>query len=202
MRETPVRLTPTLPDHTSPSEKGDEMAVSKDTLTSLQGANPLFLELFRASNVSAEREQAWRDAVGFATTGVSQLRFPLYERLYQLNECAQRMVELLEDLSSKFSINPETMPYRQALIQYVRATTSQDVVDFMSGVELTEEWLFEGLRRKEEDRLRDPDDVYVTVRHREKERAQEGFPPRIRFLDEPPGTKTPTATKAKAGKAS
>jgi hypothetical protein len=37
----------------------------------------------------------------------------------------------------------------------------------MSGVELTEEWLFESQRRKEEERLRDPDDVY-------KSRLQEG----------------------------
>jgi hypothetical protein len=112
------------------------------------------------------------------------------------------MVELLEELSSKFSINPEPIPYRKALIQYVRATTSQDIVDFMSGVELTEEWLFESLQRDEEDRLRDPDDVYVNIRRRERERAQQGLPPRIRFLDEPPDTKTPTAKKVKAGKAS
>ena len=178
------------------------MAVPKDTCSSSQGANPLFLQLFRAREVSAEREQAWREAVRFASTGVPPLRFPVYEHLYQLNVCAERMVELLEELSSKFSINPEPMPYRQALIQYVRATTSQDIVDFMSGVELTDEWLFEGLRRMEEERLRDPDDVYVSVRHRERERAQQGLPPRIRFLDELPNTKTPTAKKAKAGKAS
>jgi hypothetical protein len=182
--------------------KGEDMAVSKDTRSSSQGANPLFLELFRASKVSPEREQAWRDAICHAATGVPPLRFPIYEHLYQLNVCAQRMVELLKELSSKFSINPVPMPYRQALIQYVRATTSQDTVDFMSGVELTEEWLFESLRRDEKDRLRDPDDVYVNIRHRERERAQQGLPPRFRFLDEPPDTKTPTAKKAKAGKAS
>ena len=178
------------------------MAVSKDTRSSSQGANPLFLELFRASEVSPEREQAWRDAICHAATGVPPLRFPVYEHLYQLNVCAQRMVELLEELSSKFSINPEPMPYRQALIQYVRATTSQDILDFMSEIELTDGWLFEGQRRKEEDRLRDPNDVYVSVRLREMERAQQGLPPRIRFLDELPDGKTPTAKKAKAGKAS
>src|SRR5580658_10206276 len=111
------------------------MAVSKDTRSSSQGANSLFLELFRVSQVSAEREQAWRDAVRFAATGVPPLRFPVYEHLYQLNVCAQRMVELLEELSSKFFINPELMPHLQALIQYVRASASQDVVDFMSEIE-------------------------------------------------------------------
>ena len=177
------------------------MAVPKDIRNSPVGANPLFLELFRASNVSAEREQTWRDAVRFAATGIPPLRFPVYEHLYELNVCAQRMVELLEELSSKLSMNPESLTYLRAMIQYVRATASQDVVDFMSGVELTEEWLFESLRRKEEDSLSDPDDVYVSVRHREKERVQQGLQPRIRFLDEAPDPKEPTSKRDTAGKA-
>jgi hypothetical protein len=181
--------------------KGDDMAVPKDIRNSPVGANPLFLELFRSSEVSAEREQAWRAAIRFAETGVPPLRFPIYEHLYELNVCAQRMVELLEELGSNLSMNPESLTYLQALIQYVRATTSQDVVAFMSGVELTEEWLFESLRRKEEDSLSDPDDVYFSVRHREKERVQQGLQPRIRFLDETPDRKEPTSKKATAGKA-
>jgi hypothetical protein len=196
-----VRQHQYAPDHTSPSVKGDDMAVPKDTCSASQGANPLFLEIFRASKVSAEREQAWREAVRLSGTGSPSLRFPVYEYLYQLNVCAQRMVELLEELSGKFSINREPMLHRQSLIQYVRATASQDVVDFMSGVELTEEWLFESQRRKEEERLRDPDDVYINVRHREAERRQQGLPPRIRFLDEAQVANSPTAKKAKVGKA-
>jgi C4-dicarboxylate-specific signal transduction histidine kinase len=178
------------------------MAVSKDTRSSPDEANPLFLELFRASKVSADREQAWRDAVRFAATGVPTLRFPVYEHLYQLNVCAQRMVELLEELGSKFSINPEHMLHFEALIQYVRASASQDVVDFMSGIELTEGWLFEGQRRKEEARLRDPDDVDVSVRQSELSRTRQNVSARTRSQDELPDTKKSTAKKAKTGKAS
>jgi hypothetical protein len=188
------------PNHTSPSLKGDEMAVSKDTRSATQGANPLFLELFRASEVSSDREQAWRDAVHLAATGVPSLRFPVYEHLYQLNSCAQRMVELLEELGSDFSVSREPMLYRQALIQYVRASVSQDIVEYMSEIELTEEWLFESQQRIEERKLREPDDVYILVRERERERIQQGLPPRIRFLDEPPVTKTPAPKKVKPGK--
>jgi hypothetical protein len=177
------------------------MATSKDTRATSPLTNPLFWELFRASNVPAERELAWRGAVNPVATGVPSLRFPVYEHLYELNVCAQRMIELLEELSSKFSINPEPMLHRQSLIQYVRASASQDVVDFMSEVELTEEWLFESQRRKEEERLRDPDDVYISVRHREAERERQGFPPRIRFLDEAQVANSPTAKKAKVGRA-
>ena len=133
--------------------------------------------------------------------GSPSSRFPAYENLYLLNVYAQKMVELLEDLAGKFSINREPMHYRQSLIQYVRASASQDIVDFMSGVELTEEWLFESQRRKEENSLRDPDDVYVSVRQRELERTQQGLPPRVLFLDEPKVANSPSAKKAKTGKA-
>jgi hypothetical protein len=176
------------------------MAVSKHTRTSGDETNPFFQELFRNSRVSKEREHAWHDAVRHAGTGSPPLRFPTYEHLYLLNVYAQKMVELLEELGGNFSIKREPMLYRQSLIQYVRASASQDVVDFMSGVELTEEWLFESQRRKEENSLRDPDDVYISVRHREAERAQQGLPPRVQFLDKSPVTNSPTTKKAKTVK--
>jgi hypothetical protein len=118
------------------------MTVSEHTRKDAPGANPFFLELFDNSRVSEERAHAWHDAVRHAGTGSPPLRFPAYEHLYLLNVYAQKMVELLEELGGNFSINREPMLYRQSLIQYVRASTSQDVVDFMSGVELTEAWLF------------------------------------------------------------
>ena len=176
------------------------MAVSKHTRKDAPGTNPFFQELFRNSRVSEERERAWHDAVRHAGTGSPPLRFRAYEHLYLLNVYAQKMVELLEELGDNFSINREPMLYRQSLIQYVRASASQDVVDFMSGDELTEEWLFESQCRKEENSLRDPEDVYISVRHREAERAQQGLQPRVRFLDEPQVTNSPTAKQARAGK--
>jgi hypothetical protein len=38
----------------------------------------------------------------------------------------------------------------------------------------------------EENKLRDPDDVYISVRQREDERLGLGLAPRIRFLDQTP----------------
>jgi hypothetical protein len=40
------------------------------------------------------------------------------------------------------------------------------------------------LRVREEKVLRDPDDVYLSVRDREAERIAQGLPARIRFLDQ------------------
>src|ERR1700733_5604339 len=143
------------------------MAASKDTRRSSPETNPFFLKLFRNSKFSTERERAWRDAVRHAGTGDHRLRFPVYEPLYLLNVHAQKIVELLGELSGRFAICSAFMPYRQAMIQYVRASVSQDIADWMNGVEQTEAWLHQNQQRVEEEKIRDPDDVYTSVRLRE-----------------------------------
>ena len=168
------------------------MATSKDTFRSGSDTNPLFRELFRNSQVSDKRQQEWQDAVRHAGTGTTPLRFPVYEHLYQFNLCVQKMVELLEELSNKFAINPEARLYHQSLIQFVRASISLDIVEQMAGVEHTEAWLFQSQQRSEERKLRDPDDVYITVRQREAERIKMGLSPRIRFIDETRSVKKST----------
>lgn len=160
------------------------MAASKDSRGSEPDTNPFFLKLFRNSPLSKERQRRWQDAVRHAGTEHPPLRFPVYRHLYLLNVYAQKMVELLEELSRKFAINSESLPYYQAMIQYARALVSQDIVESMNGVEQTEAWLHQSQQRVEEEKLRDPDDVYISVRQREAERLRQGLPPRIRFLDE------------------
>jgi hypothetical protein len=71
----------------------------------------------------------------------------------------------------------------------------------MAGVEHTEAWLFQTQQRSEEEKLRDPDDVYITVRRREAERMKMGLPPRIRFLDQPRSVKKSTGKETRASSA-
>jgi hypothetical protein len=177
------------------------MATSNDTRRSASDTNPFFRELFRTSNVSDKRHQEWKAAVRHAGTGTPPLRFPVYEHLYQFNLCAQKMVELLEELSKKFAIDSKALLYNQSLIQSVRALISLDIVESMAGVEHTEAWLYQTQQRSEEENLRDPDDVYITVREREAERIKMGLPPRIRFLDEPRSGKKSSGKKTRATRA-
>jgi hypothetical protein len=177
------------------------MATSNDTRRSGPDTNPVFRKLFRNSQVSDKRQQEWRDAVRHAGTGTPPLRFPVYEHLYQFNLCAQKMVELLEELSNKFAIDREALLYNQSLIQSVRAVISLDIVESMAGVEHTEAWLFQSQQRSEEETLRDPDDVYITVHQREAERIKMGLPPRIQFLDEPRSGKKSTGKKTRVTRA-
>ena len=177
------------------------MATLKDTRRSASDTNPVFRELFRNSQVSTEREQEWQNAVRHAGTGTPPLRFPVYEHLYQFNLCAQKMVELLEELSNKFAIDPEALLYNQSLIQSVRAVISLDIVESMTDVEHTDAWLFQSQQRSEEEKLRDPDDVYIIVHQREAERIKMGLPPRIRFLDEPSSGKKSTGKQTRSTRA-
>lgn len=94
------------------------------------------------------------------------------------------MVDLLKEISSRFALNREVFVYHQSLIQYVRAAASRELLDSMSEIEHTEAWLFQSQRHVEKKKLYDLDDVYLQVREREVERINQGFPPRIDFLDE------------------
>jgi hypothetical protein len=177
------------------------MAASKDTRQSAADTNPFFLKLFRNSSVSKERERTWRDAVQHVGAGDPHLRFPVYEHLYLLNVYAQKMVDLLEELGRKFNINSKSLPYYQAMLQYVRASASHGLIDFMAGAEQTEAWLHQSQWRVEEEKLRDPDDIYISVRKREAERLRQRLPPRIQFLNDSLPMKPPAAKERKAGKA-
>ena len=160
------------------------MAVPKHTRASGCETNPFFLELFRDHSDSDERERSWHTAMAHAGEGTPPLRFPTYETLYLINVHAQKLIDLLCEMTDRFGIDPESLEYHRSLIQLVRAGASQSIAAFMSDVELTDEWLFERLRGKEENKLRDPDDIYISVREREMERISQGFSPRIQFLDQ------------------
>jgi hypothetical protein len=160
------------------------MAVSKNTRRSASDTNELFQSFFENSQVSEEREREWREAIRHAGSGEPPLRFPIYEHLYLLDVYTQKLVDLQKEISGKFGIGQEDSLYHQFFIEQVRSSISCNVVEHMAGVEHTDAWLFESLRRIEEKKLRDPDDVYFHVREREVERINQGLPPRIQFLDE------------------
>jgi hypothetical protein len=164
--------------------KGEDMAVSKHNRARGCETNPFFLEVFREHSESDERERMWHAAMVHAGESDPPLRFPIYECLYRINIYAQKLVDLLDEASTRFGVGHESLSYYQTLIQSVRANASQDIVSFMNGVELTEAWLFEQLRRREETKLRDPEDAYLEVRRLEADRVEKGLPPRLEFIED------------------
>lgn len=172
------------------------MAVSKSTRRSVPNTNQRIQKLFRNSMASSDgREQDWRRALDHTETGTPPLRFPIYEDLYFLNVYSQRLIDLVRQTARKFGISTREAVYHESLIQRVRAGVTGDILDYMHGVEITEEWIFGSLSKQEEKDFRDPDDVYIDVRHREEERIKKGLAPRIQFLDETPEIKSRAAAK-------
>ena len=175
------------------------MAVSKNTRKPNPDTNQLLERFFRKIKIPGDgREQAWREAVQHAEAGT--LRFPVYESLYFFNLYSQKLVDLINEMTGKFGIHPEQSLYHQTRIQQVRAGMTSDVLERMHGIEDTEEWLFDCLRREEEKRFLETDEVYLEVREREKTRAKEGLPPVIRFLGKDPPSAKRSSKKAKTGK--
>ena len=72
------------------------------------------------------------------------------KHLYNFNVLAQRLIDTLQEIAGTPGLKGEILPHHQALIQYVRASVSGDIVGSMAGIELTEAWLFESLHRAEE----------------------------------------------------
>ena len=161
------------------------MATSKSTRRSPLSTRQPVLELFRKGNMSDERSREWLDATAHLEEDAPfTLRFPIYGHLHALNLHAQSMIDALGEIGR--SMHCDDMAYYLTLVQFTRSMVTGDVLDHMSGVEDTEEWIFDTLQCEEERKLHDPEDVYIHVRRREAERVALGMPPRIRFLDEEP----------------
>lgn len=160
------------------------MAVSKSTRRRPLSTRQPVLELFRKGNMPEERSREWLDATAHLEEDTSStLRFPIYGPLHALNLHAQSTVDTLRQIGNCMRREGD-LAYYVTLVQFTRSMVTADVLDHMSGIENTGEWIFDTLRREEERKLRDPEDVYIYVRRREAERIVLGMPPRIRFLDD------------------
>jgi hypothetical protein len=161
------------------------MAVSKHTRASGCETNPFFLELFRdSSDFTDERERRWHTAMVHSGESTPPLRFPVYESLYLINVYSQNLVDLLEEACDRFSVRKEYLTLYLSMIQYVRAGASQDILDLMNDVEITEEWLFEQQRKREEQEFRNSDDINLEAKRREAECKAKDLPPRVQFQEE------------------
>jgi hypothetical protein len=111
------------------------MATSKSTRRTRPHTNPTPESILRKSNVSAERQQAWKAA----QTSSGPLRFPAYEQLYRLNLCAEQLISVLKQ------IHEPSSNYHQILVQKIRSEVSQHLLEMMNNIEITEWFVSEQL---------------------------------------------------------
>jgi hypothetical protein len=67
-------------------------------------------------------------------------------------------------------------------IEELRAGVNADLIEELANRERRDEGRFWKRRRAYEKKLDDPDDVYINVEQRERERRKRGLPPRIGLI--------------------
>jgi hypothetical protein len=106
----------------------------------------------------------------------------IYESLFLLNESVDHVVSLLRCMEKFPFADKESVQSAVAEIEEVRCDMNADFVEHLADSERLDEGRFWKQRRAYEKKWRDPDDVYIDVEHREKERKKQGLPLRVGIL--------------------
>jgi hypothetical protein len=103
----------------------------------------------------------------------------IYESLFLLNQGVDHVVAILRGMEKFPFANKESLYSAQTEIEEVRASMNADFTEQLGDRERQDEGRLWKQRRVFEKKLRDPDDVYIDVTHREQERKKQGLPPRV-----------------------
>jgi hypothetical protein len=106
----------------------------------------------------------------------------IYETLFLLNQGVDQVVATLRSMEKFPFARKEELQCAQARIEEVRADVNADFVEELGDRERHDEGRFWRQRRAYEDKLKDPDDVYLSVEEREEERKKQGLPPRVGII--------------------
>ena len=106
----------------------------------------------------------------------------IYEILFLFNKDVEHIVALLRKMKKFSFADKKSMQSALTDIQEIRAGVNADFVEHLGERERFDEGRFWKHRRAIEKTLRDPDDVYIEVESREKERKKQGLPPRVGVL--------------------
>jgi hypothetical protein len=94
----------------------------------------------------------------------------IYESLFLLNQGVDHVVAILRSMEKFPFAHKDDLQCAQAKIEEARADVNADFVEELGNRERHDEGRFWKQRRAYEDKLKDPDDVYLSVEEREEER--------------------------------
>ena len=106
----------------------------------------------------------------------------IYESLFLLNQGIDQVVATLRGMEKFPFARRDALQCAQARIEEVRADVNADFVEELADRERHDEGRFWKRQRAYEDKLTDPDDVYLSVEEREEERKKQGLPPRVGII--------------------
>ena len=103
----------------------------------------------------------------------------LYECLFLWNEGVDQLVAVLRSIGKLPFARKRAFQHARNEIEEMRADVNADLLEEQAEHELDDAGRFYKQRRAYEKEREDPDDVYISVQHREEERKKQGLPPRI-----------------------
>jgi hypothetical protein len=106
----------------------------------------------------------------------------IYESLFLLNQGVDHLVALLRGMSKFRIADKESVQSAVTEIEEVRCDVNTGFAEHLADSERRDEGRFWKQRRAYEDKLKDPDDVYLSVEEREEQRNKQGLPPRVGVL--------------------
>ena len=114
------------------------------------------------------------------TARSSKLRF--YESLFLLNQSVDQVAVALRRMMAFPFARKDSLQCAHDEVEEVRAGVNADFIEGLGDRERLDAARFWRRRRAYEKKLEDPDDVYINVERREKDRKKRGLPPRIGLI--------------------
>jgi hypothetical protein len=105
-----------------------------------------------------------------------------YELLALLDRALRESIDLLKRLTACPGQRSDVLVPLMNEVQYVRAQVGLEVTSEASDLELGNMTHWSRIHRKNEMRIKDPDDVFLNAEERDEQRKKQGLPPRIIVL--------------------
>jgi hypothetical protein len=110
------------------------------------------------------------------------MKVGLFQQVVELNQSFDRLMAGLEKLESVPFFQRDLIQHARSDVEIARVYANREFFgNFEAIVENDAKWAYRFQRRFDE-KLKDPDDVYLEVRDSEDRRKQKGLPPRIVVL--------------------
>jgi hypothetical protein len=110
------------------------------------------------------------------------MKLGLFEQIVELNQLFDQLVVRLERLESVPFFQRDLIQHARSDVEIARVYANREFFDnFEVIVENDAKWAYR-FQRDFDQKLRDPDDIYLEVRDSEERRKRKGLPPRVVIL--------------------
>ncbi len=110
------------------------------------------------------------------------MKLGLFERIVELNQSFERVIAGLDRLKTVPFFQRDLIQHTRSDVEIARVYANREFFDnFEAIVENDAKWAYR-FQRDFDQRLKDPDDIYLEVRDSEERRKRKGLPPRVVIL--------------------